>query len=162
MCTNSISINNITIKDMFLFPRMDILIKYFRGERYFTNIYLRSGYHRIKIGEGDEWNTTFKIKEGLYEWIVMPFELTNALGTFIRMMNEILNPFQGKFVIVYLDDIMIFSKMEVDHLVHLRQVLQNSSQEKVPVNLQKCSFMQEELVYLGFIIVNVFSKYDDA
>ena len=83
----------------------------------------------------------------------MPFGLTNAPSTFIRLMNEFLKRFLGKFVIVYLDDIQIFSKTKKEHLEHIRQVLQSLKEAKLLINLKKCSFMQEEIVYLGFVII---------
>ena len=107
------------------------------GANFFSKIDLKSGYYQIRIQEGDEWKTAFKTKFGLYEWLVMPMGLSEAPGTFVRLMHHVLRPYIGVFVVVYFDDILVFSKTMKEHINHVKSVLQTLRKESLYANLKK-------------------------
>eukprot|EP00253_Pinus_taeda_P021737 PITA_21737 len=135
MCIDYRALNKITIKNHYLLPHIDYLLDQLKEAVYLSKLDLHSGYHQVRVAEQDAWKTTFQKKQGLYEWLVMPFGFTNALATFMRLMNDVLKPFLDDFVIVYLDDIMIFSKTWEEHLKHVKRTLDVLKREKPYVKL---------------------------
>lgn len=145
-------LNEITIKDRTPLPLITEIRDRLTGANWFTALDLKGAYNLIRIREGDEWKTAFRTRYGLFECLVMPFGLTNAPATFQRMINHVLRTYIDDFVIVYLDDILIFSKTFEEHEKHVHQVLQTLQDANLLVELEKCSFHVQEVKFLGHLI----------
>jgi hypothetical protein len=153
LCIEFRQLNKYTIKNKYPLPRIDDLFDQLRGENIFLKIDLRAGYHQVRIKEGDIYMTTFRTRYGHYEFVVVPFGLTNAPVVFMFLMNGIFMNYLDKFFIVFLDDILIYSKSEEEDEHHLRLVLLILREHHLYAKLSKCSFYQKQIHYLGHIIL---------
>lgn len=147
-CIDYRALNAITVKDAYPIPMLDEL----KGARFFTKLDLHSSYHQVRMNVDDIAKTAFRTHDGLYEFLVMPFGLCNSPATFQALMNDVLQPFLRRFILVFFDDILIFSSSWAEHLHHVRAVLAVLHQHRLFVKHSKCAFGEESISYLGHVI----------
>jgi len=152
LCMDYRQLNKMTIKNKYPLPRIDDLMDQLHGSSVFLKIDLRSGYHQILVKANDVQKTAFRSRYGHYEYVVMPFGVTNAPTIFMEYMNKILRPFLDKFIVVFIDDILIYSKTREEHTEHLRLVLSVLREKQLYVKLSKCEFWMDEVQFLGHVI----------
>ena len=141
-----------TIKNKYPLPRIDDLFDQLHGAGIFSKIDLRSGYHQLKIAKQDVPKIAFRTRYGHYEFLVMPFGLTNAPDAFMALMNWVFQPYLDRFVIVFIDDILVYSRSIEEHKEHLRTVLQTLRKKQLYAKLSKCEFWLDQVVFLGHVI----------
>ena len=152
MCIDYRQLNKVTIKNKYPLPRIDDLFDQLQGACVFYTIDLRSGYHQLKIRETDVPKTAFQTRYGHYEFLVMSFGLTNALAAFMSLMNRIFKPYLDLFVIVFIDDILVYSKSKKEHEEHLRMVLEILREKKLYAKFSKCEFWLDSVSFLGHVV----------
>ena len=150
MCIDYRALNWQTVKDRYPLPRIDDLLDRLGKARHFTMLDLASGYHQIAVRESDIPKTAFRTQRGQFEFVVMPFGLTNAPSTFQRMMNQIFKEEMDRFVLVYLDDILVYSKTLQEHIHHIRETLDRLRKARLYARLHKCEFFQKRVEHLGY------------
>lgn len=152
LCIDYRELNSVTIKNKYPLPRIDDLFDQLKGAGIFSKIDLRSGYHQLRIEENDIARTVFRTRYGHYEFTVMPFGLTNAPEVFMDLMHRTFRMFLDKFVVVFIDDFLVYSKNSEAHEEHLRQVLSKLREHQLYAKLSKCEFWLEEVAFLGHVI----------
>ena len=152
LCIDYRQLNQVTIKNKYPIPRIDDLFDQLQGAQVFSKIDLRSGYCQLKIKEEDISKTAFRTRYGHYEFLVMPFGLTNAPAAFVELMNRIFQPLLDICVIVFIDDILVYSKSNQEHEEHLRNVLSILREKKLYAKFSKCEFWLNEVAFLGHVI----------
>ncbi|XP_052210449.1 uncharacterized protein LOC127813488 [Diospyros lotus] len=151
-CIDYRQLNQVTLKNKYPLPRVDDLLDQLRGASVFSKIDLRSGYHQVRVREEDVKKTAFRTRYGHYEFVVMPFGLTNAPAVFMDLMNRVFREYLDSFVIVFIDDILIYSPSLEDHETHLRLALQRLRERQLYAKFSKCDFWQRQVGFLGHVV----------
>ena len=152
LCIDYRQLNKLTVKNKYPLPRIDDLFDQLKGASIFSKIDLRSGYHQLRIKDVDVHKTMFRTRYGHYEFLVMPFGLTNAPATFMDLMNHVFRPYVDQFFVVFLDDILVYSKDRENHNTHLRVVLETLRKEQLYAKLSECEFWLNEVSFLRHIV----------
>ena len=152
LCIDYRQLNRVTIRNQYPLPRIDELFDQLQGSRVYSKIDLRSGYHQLRVQESDVPKTAFRTRYGHYEFLVMPFGLTNAPAAFMDLMNRVFQPYLDRFVIVFIDDILVYSGSSEEHSEHLRIVLQTLRERQLYAKLSKCQFWLDRVAFLGHVI----------
>jgi len=152
LCVDYRALNNITIKNRYPLPLIQESLERLGNARIYTRLDVREAYHRLRIREGDEWKTAFRTRYGHFEYLVVPFGLTNAPAAFQAYINRALSDLVDRICVVYLDDILIYSRTTEDHIEHVKAVLDRLREYKLFVNLDKCEFHTQRTEYLGYIV----------
>ena len=152
LCIDYRQLNRVTIKNRYPLPRIDDLFDQLKGATVFSKIDLRSGYHQMRVKEEDVPKTAFRTRYGHFEFMVMPFGLTNAPAAFMDLMNRVFKPYLDKFVVVFIDDVLVYSKNKEEHEEHLRIVLQTLRDRQLYAKFSKCQFWLSEIAFLGHVI----------
>ena len=145
-------LNRVSIKNKYTLPRIEDLFDQLKGSRFFSKIDMRSSYHQMRVKEEDIHKITFSTRYGHYEFVVMPFGLTNALTTFMDLMNKIYKDYLDQFIVVFVDDILVYSKTREEHEVHLRMALQILRENELYAKKEKCEFWMDEVNLLGHVV----------
>ena len=152
LCIDYRGLNQVTIKNKYPLPRIDDLFDQLAGATVFSKIDLRSGYHQLKVRDEDIPKTAFRTRYGHYEFLVMSFGLTNAPAAFMNLMNRVFEDFLDKFIIVFIDDILIYSKTKEEHAQHLEMALTRLREKQLYAKFSKCEFWLEHVVFLGHVV----------
>ncbi|KAL0561248.1 hypothetical protein IC582_001670 [Cucumis melo] len=162
LCIDYRELNKVTVKNRYPLPRIDDLFNQLQGATVFSKIDLRSGYHQLRIRDSDIPKTAFRSRYGHYKFIVMSFGLTNAPAVFMDLMNRVFKDFLDSFVIVFIDDILIYSKTEAEHEEHLHQVLETLRANKLYAKFSKCEFWLRKVTFLGHVVSSEGVSVDPA
>ena len=153
MCVDYRALHKVTVHNRYPLPQIDELLDRLPGSRFFTKIDLRSGYHQIRMHPDSIQKTAFRTRYGHFEFLVLPFGLTNAPATFMHLMHQIFREQLDQFIIIFLDDILVYSRTMQDHIDHVRKTLQILRKHRLYGKVSKCAFFRHQVEYLSHVVI---------